>query len=88
MCFSPTKICGKVVQGRVPNGPPGLIVPLCFTIVPQQGKAVQLFAIVAAGVSGRVGVDIRYTTLANTQVANFFLKEASAVTRTVSWKLL
>ncbi len=82
------KICGKVSAAQVPNGPRGVIVPLCYTIVPQNGRAVQLYTILIAGVAGNVGTAIRLITVADGATLKAFVGEAAPVVSTVHWKLL
>ena len=83
------KVCGTVNKGNVVNGPPGIGIPLCYTIVPQSGKAIKVFTILLVGVGGKgIGTVIAYTTVDSESVINTFLGESAPVARTVRWKLL
>ena len=81
-------VCGKVTNGPVPNGPQGIVVPLCYTIVPQNGQALQLYTILVVAVSGRLGMVVKFITPAQTAVLNAFLSESNAVLPTIKWRLL
>ena len=81
-------ICGKVTTGPVPNGPQGIVVPLCYTIVPQNGQALQLYTILVVAVSARLGMVVKFVTPAQTSILRAFLSETNAVLPTVRWRLL
>jgi hypothetical protein len=81
-------ICGKVTNGPVPNGPQGIVVPLCYTIVPQNGQALQLYTILVVAVSARLGMVVKFVTPAQTSILNAFLSESNAVLPTIKWRLL
>jgi|SRR5581483_8803698 len=80
------KICGKIVAVKVPNGPKGIGIPLCYNIVPQNGQAIPVVTVLLVGLSGRVGVAIHYTSTPN--AFKTFAAEAGSVVSTVRWKLL
>jgi hypothetical protein len=82
------KICGKVQAAQIPNGPRGLLVPICYTLVPQNGRAIQLYQIILAAVAGKVGVAVRLITPANGATLKAFVGESGPVVTTVHWKLL
>jgi hypothetical protein len=82
------KICGKVQAAQIPNGPRGVLVPICYTIVPQNGRAIQLYQLLLAAVSGQVGVAVRLITPADAATLKMFVGEAGPVVATVQWKLL
>jgi len=81
-------ICGKASAVTLPNGPKGVFVPVCYTIVPTNGQAFQAYAGVLVGLSGSVGMAIRWVTPASASVYNAFLKETGAFLGSVHWKLL
>jgi hypothetical protein len=81
-------VCGKVTKGPVPNGPSGYVVPLCYTIVPQNGQALQLYTIVIVAVSKNIGMVVKFITPANSTILNSFLSESNSVLPTVKWRLL
>jgi hypothetical protein len=81
-------VCGKVTKGPVPNGPSGYVVPLCYTIVPQNGQALQLYTIVVVAVSKNVGMVVKFITPANSTILNSFLSESNSLLPTVKWRLL
>jgi len=82
------RICGTITTTTVPNGPEGLLVPLCYTLVPQNGKALQLYAIIFAGVSGKVGTVVRLVTPARPSTLEAFAEESAPLLSTVQWRLL
>jgi hypothetical protein len=82
------KVCGKIVAGRVPNGPPGFIVPLCYTLVSQGRPAVPAVSIIWTGLGGRVGTGVTMTTNANNTALQKHLRVSGPVMGTVRWKLL
>ncbi len=72
------KICGKIAAGRVPNGPEGLVVPLCYTLVPQNGRALDLYTIIIAALSGKVGTVVKLITPAQLPVLRAFAQESDS----------
>jgi hypothetical protein len=82
------KICGKVAKGPVPNGPQGLIIPLCYTIVPQNGQALQVYEILVAAVSGDLGMSVKFITPAQNSILKALLTESNALLPSVKWRLL
>jgi hypothetical protein len=84
-----TKVCSEPATGRVPNGPPGVGVGLCFTVVPQQGMAVRVVQVIVLGTTARpsAAYDIELVERNDKKSINRFNKVAVPVIRTVHWKL-
>ena len=81
-------ICGKAQAVTLPNGPKGVYVPVCYTIVPTNGQAFQAYAGVLVGLSGHVGMAIKWITPASASIFNAFLKETGQFLGSLHWKLL
>jgi hypothetical protein len=82
------KICGKTGNIQLPNGPKGLFIPLCYTLVPTNGQAVQLYTGLLVGLSGNIGMAVKWITPANDTIFQKFVSESGNVLNTVHWKLL
>jgi hypothetical protein len=81
-------ICGTITNGAVPNGPQGVVVPLCYTVVPQNGQAVQLYTLLVVAVSGNLGMVVKFVTPAQSSVLKAFINESSPLLSTIRWRLL
>jgi hypothetical protein len=82
------KICGKIGNVTIPNGPRGIAVPICYTIVPQNGQSLPVFTLLLIGGVGQVGVELEVTTPDSENAFKVFVGEAKPVISTVRWKLL
>jgi uncharacterized membrane protein len=82
------KVCGKPQNANVPHAGRGVAIPVCYTIVPQNGQAIRVFTILLVSGRADVGVQIELTSVDNQNVWNAFARAATPVMNTVQWLLL
>ena len=79
--------CGKDVPLYVFNGPKGEMLPICFTIIPQNGQAYEVVVFETVSVTGGVAYEEQPATVASQSQVSKFLSQVNTFGRTIHWKL-
>jgi hypothetical protein len=82
------KLCFKPAAARLPNGPPGHRIGICYKLVPQAGAAGVFLELDYAAAAGGVGFVMQAITSAtNGPQQKAFAGELHPVVPTIRWKL-